>query len=118
MFESPELTPSNIDALNMKYSENDFRSKPYVNPVVCECIIPDTKSVWLFDGNEKDVSILKEVTIQDRQLTVHKHVPSPTCYVAAGFRARLSADYLAKKREITKYMWSEEQQAEDNSSNA
>ena len=96
VFGSHVLTPSNKAKIGLDYQVRDFkRSKGMF--IRYECIAPDanaTKSVWVVDGNEKDVSSLQEVMVEDGELKVRAHIPPPTCYVRAVFAAKLSPEFL------------------------
>ena len=108
VFGSHVLTPANIEKIDLDYKVCDFKKKKGFF-FGSEYIAPDRKSVWVFDGNEKDVSSLQEVVIEDGQLKVCSHIPPPTCYVNAVFAVKLSPTYLAGKRIIKKYMLAEDQ---------
>ena len=108
VFGSHVLTPANKEKIDLDYKVCDFKKKSGFF-LGSEYIAPDRKSVWVFDGNEKDVSSLQEVVIEDGHLKVRSHIPPPTCYITAAFAAKLSPTYLAGKRIINKYMLADDQ---------
>ena len=116
VFGSHAIIPSNIGKVNLDYQVHDFKktsTNGSTNSFMGqEYIAPDKKSVWVFDGNEKGVSSLQEITMDDGQLKVRAHTPPPTCSVNAMFAAKLSSDYLAGKRFINKYMLVEDDPAD------